>query len=138
MAMLFMFDERGAWSGTRVTYNEPDIISMRRQKFRFIEVERDIRAEEYYVPNPQDSFDNWHLQKRPRIKPTISAMSVKADGVDTLTISNLPIPVEVTIDGVPYIVEDGSLEFSADVVGTYRIEIDYWPYMEWGTTVRAI
>ena len=40
------------------------------------------------------------------------------------TLSGLPIPCTVYVDGTPVEVLDGSFEFSAEVPGDYRIRVD--------------
>lgn len=41
-----------------------------------------------------------------------------------LTLSGLPIPATVTIEGVPYLVEDGTAELSFNLPGTYQVKCE--------------
>lgn len=53
---------------------------------------------------------------------TISKTSMSADGIDSITISNLPNPCSVLIEGESeYNVSDGNIEFTMDTVGEYKI-----------------
>jgi hypothetical protein len=58
---------------------------------------------------------------------------ITADGVDEAVLSGLPEPCTVYVDGVPEEVLDGSLEFSVEDPGYYRIVVNEVMYLrqEW-------
>lgn len=41
-----------------------------------------------------------------------------------LTLSGLPLPATVTIEGVPYEVSDGTAELSFNLPGTYQVKVE--------------
>jgi hypothetical protein len=77
------------------------------------------------------------LAERPAITLTISQTDIVADGVDTAAFAGLPVPCEVTVDGEPYVVEDGKLNFRTDEAGTYRLTFDAWPHIGVDCVVTA-
>ena len=75
---------------------------------------------------------------RPTNPATINKTTFTANGVDSTTISNLPNPSVVRVDGVAYNVTDGEFEFTVDLTGKYQIIIDSFPYLPKGWEVTAI
>lgn len=65
--------------------------------------------------------------------------SIIADGVDAATLSGLPNPSTVTLlnDYTETIVTDGTLVFTADVPGKYRLKVDAFPYLDTEFTIDA-
>lgn len=63
--------------------------------------------------------------------------SIVADGSDEAVLSGLPVPCEVTVDGTPVTVEDGTFEFSAGTPGAYVIRVDEPAYLVEEWTVNA-
>jgi hypothetical protein len=51
------------------------------------------------------------------------------------SLSSLPVPCVVKVDGKPVTVEDGALELEGGTPGVYRIEINQWPYMPFETEI---
>lgn len=77
---------------------------------------------------------------------TVNKTTIQADGVDTLTIS--PIPVGASYDiylpanlgliqPAPGIINDGSLTISASVRGIYSLKISFQNYMDFSVTFNA-
>lgn len=58
------------------------------------------------------------------ITPVFSKLSMIADGVDTVIITELPVPCIVSLDDFAYNVPDGVFEFTVDIAGTYTVRID--------------
>jgi len=46
------------------------------------------------------------------------------------TLSDLPVPCTVLINGTPYKVDDGTAELSFSQVGNYHIVVRAWPYLD--------
>lgn len=72
--------------------------------------------------------NNEEIAIRPSNPATISALILSADSIDSITISSLPIPCNVTIDDATYEVTDGSFEFSTPLIGEYVIKLESFPY----------
>ena len=70
-------------------------------------------------------------------KTTQSAMQIVADGEDTLILDNLPVPCKVSIGNETYAVNDGSLEWSTLLQGTYPIRVTAVYYVDWKGEVKA-
>lgn len=83
-----------------------------------------------YVVNPQN---NPALAARATLGATWNKTAIAADGNDFATLSGLPVPCVVHVDGVPVPVSDGLLEFGAVAPGQYRIKVDEAAYLpaEW-------
>lgn len=75
---------------------------------------------------------------RGTLTATLDKATIVADGVDTATLSPLPNPCEVSVNGSPVTVTDGSLEVTAALVGTYRIVIDIPQYKTHVWLVEAV
>ena len=78
------------------------------------------------------------IRIRPNNLSFINKVEIIADAVDSIIISNLPIPSNVTIGRETYKVIDGELEFTIDLPGIYQIEIDSFPYKDRFFEVIAI
>jgi len=70
------------------------------------------------------------VMPKPENPSIIDKLLMLADGLDLTTISLLPNPSTVTLDGTSYEVTDGILEFTLDVPGTYKIKIDSFPFKD--------
>lgn len=70
-------------------------------------------------------------------KTTQSASQIYADGEDTLILDNLPVPCKVSIGNKIYTVNDGSLEWSTLLQGTYPIRVNAATYVDWKGEVKA-
>jgi hypothetical protein len=75
---------------------------------------------------------------RPTNPTTPSGLSVVADGTDLFTLSGLPNPSTVLVDGTPYEVTDGVFEVSFDLPGSYRVQVEAFPYLPVEYEVTAI
>ena len=50
------------------------------------------------------------------------------------TLTNLPAPCTIYINGTPYECESDTAELEFDQPTTYTIRVESWPYQEWETT----
>jgi len=78
---------------------------------------------------------------RPVQSSAADKQSIKADGSDTATITGIPVPCAVHIDG-PVVMQDiavpdGSLTFTALVPGAYRIRVEAFPFLPWEVIINA-
>ena len=136
---LFMFNERGEYEGWQGGAIETDIPMLRSQKVRFVVVEdRDqhLLTEKYYVPNPEAGYSKWILAKRPKFEGKLPKVQVVIG--EEIVVEGLPTPCTIRIDGEAYTIEDGSAELTFDVAGTYKIELDTWPYMPWVKSLKVV
>ena len=69
------------------------------------------------------------IRIRPANPATIDKMTLTANGTDQATISNLPNPTVVKVNGNTCAVTDGTFEFTIDLPGTYPIIVDSFPYL---------
>ncbi len=70
---------------------------------------------------------------------TQNKSQILADGIDEWIVTGLPVGSLVTWpDGVISTIDDGSLEFTVDLPGTYTFKIDPFPYLEEEVSVEAI
>lgn len=100
-------------------------------------MEPDIGKKVYQTPSLYRYDEWWHdgvefKQKEP-ITATWDKTKIVADGVDYATLSPLPIPCKVAVDGVEHLVTDGSFEFAASTPGDYHITVDQleYQYTQW-------
>lgn len=80
----------------------------------------------------------WEQRQKAAITATWDADTVTADGTSEIVLSGLPVPCTVYIDGNAVSVDDGSLEFSTDSIGYYKISIDEQAYLPIEWTINAI
>lgn len=77
------------------------------------------------------------LLLREECPAVVDKTTIAADGTDSATITGLPDPVMVMIDGERHEVTGGVLELTADVPSTYRLAVDHWPYLPWVLEIVA-
>lgn len=58
-----------------------------------------------------------------------SSQQVLSDGIDEIVLDGLPIPCTVSVDGDPFLVEDGNFEFSTEDIGTYKVQVNHPEYI---------
>ena len=78
-----------------------------------------VDSSEYYVT------DRSVVTERPILEPKITS------GSGGFTLSGLPVPSTVTVDGTAYTVDDGVFEFETPIRSTFKLTIDSWPYRTW-------
>ena len=89
-------------------------------------------AEQYVV--------NSEIQPRPTFTPTADKTTIKADGVDVITISGLPSAMnEFRLDGPAYDAWEqmGDVQLTVNLPGTYTLRISQWPYQDAEVTFNA-
>ena len=47
------------------------------------------------------------------------------------TLTGLPIPATLYVNGEAHVVDDGEAELDILLPGTYRLRVEAWPYKEW-------
>jgi len=92
---------------------------------------------------PRGSYDNHYwdgasVQPRATIAATWDKLEITADSVDTATLTGLPIPVDISINGVIYNVTDGTLSVTIDLPGKLFIVIDEVAYEETAYTIVGV
>jgi hypothetical protein len=51
--------------------------------------------------------------------------------LDGRTLTGLPVPALLHIDGETYTVDDGEAELDFILPGTYRLRVEAWPFKDW-------
>lgn len=104
----------------------------------------DIGDDMLYVGVANDERQYIDIEADPIVavdKTVLSAdfdkLEVTADGVDYVTLETLPIPCVVSVDGVPFLVEDGSFELVLNTIGEYKIEVNHPKYFRKEWTVNG-
>ena len=92
-------------------FDGPEIAELNASEFY---VEGEYRGEVYYI-----------LDGQPTERPTQSTT------LDGHTLTGLPIPATLHIDGETYPVDDGEAELDFILPGTYRLRVEAWPYRDW-------
>lgn len=108
---------------------------LRSEGKRFIEVARiDVPIETLIA----DCFViEGMLAERPDMGVTIDRHEIAADDRDTCTITGLPAPCTIVIEGMEHTVEDGRLDFTADQPGTYAVTLRAWPFKDHELIITA-
>jgi hypothetical protein len=83
-------------------------------------------------------FENDQLTPRPINTISIDKTTMTADGVDVATISNLPNPSRVKVNNQIITIEDGLLELTFDLPGTYKVQVDPFPTQFWEVEIVAV
>lgn len=87
------------------------------------------------------SVSHWWNGSKFSIRPVLTQfdkLQITSDGIDTSTLSNLPIPCVVYVDDSSIVVNDGVLELVADTPGEYEIEINHFPFRPFKQKVVAV
>jgi len=74
---------------------------------------------------------------KPSITAALSKTTLLADGVDSITITDLPQPCTAHLDTQRYEVPDGELEFTVDLPGVYQICIEALHHLPFNAEVTA-
>ena len=97
----------------------------------FLQVPSGTNPETHYVLDGE-------VTKKSELSATWSAETVAADGTAEIVLSTLPIPCTVYVDGAAVVVEDGSLEFSTEAIGEYKIRVNEAAYLEKEWIINAV
>lgn len=74
---------------------------------------------------------------KPAMPVVIDKTEVTADGVDTATMTGLPDPCTLRVQGENHLVEGGEAEVSFDLSGQYVVKIVAFPYLDFEVTINA-
>lgn len=85
-----------------------------------------------YVEGGWDGRFYYVVDDTPTERPAMSCQT------NSTTISNLPIPCSVTVNGETIEVPDGTLELSFGIPGTYKVKVVAWPYLDWEGVINAV
>lgn len=97
----------------------------------FVQAELDVNPETQYIFNGE-------VGERAALTATWNAETVAADGTTEIVLSMLPVPCTVYIDQQTVLVEDGSLEFSADEPGEYYVRVNEAAFLEKEWLINAV
>jgi hypothetical protein len=79
---------------------------------------------------------------RPPMNPAFDKAQIAADGVEVITLSNLPDPCQITYTGPTFrqLGEStgGEAQFNTDATGTHTVRISAFPYLNWEVSFDAI
>lgn len=114
------------------------------------EIEYQSRSEDEFTLAGTAGLDTHYvisgvLTAKASCPATISSTTITADGVDTILIDNIPIGTTATIvvpEGAasidPIIINDGDLDFTCVVTGTYTFTLTSNTYLTKTLTLTAI
>lgn len=74
---------------------------------------------------------------KPAMPVTLDKTTLLADGVDSITASNVPSPTTVTLDGNAYEVTDGVFEFTINQPGEYVLFMRSMYYLNYTEDITA-
>lgn len=82
------------------------------------------------------------LVERPDMELKVSKNEIKADGEDSVTISNIPTGCEVFCPKLPgdqqlFTVDDGEITFQTELKGSYIFQFSLFPYKECEVVINA-
>lgn len=108
--------------------------------FEFFLLNRD-EASQALTPAGDDPFgsywDGQALVARQAHTIAVDKTTITADGVDAATVSGLPVPCTVYVDGAAVAVADGTFIFKASAAGAYTLTVDEPAVLPWETTINA-
>jgi hypothetical protein len=102
----------------------------------------EISSEEYDTLNLTSMYLlEGSIVERPLQLSVLDKISMVANGIDTLQISNAPKGVFMavnaeTLESVVGVI-NGTDTFTTTIPGTYKIKIVSWPYLDFETTIEA-
>jgi hypothetical protein len=68
---------------------------------------------------------------------TPDKMTVMADGVDYVTISNMPVPCTVSVQDETLEVTEGEVELTFDLPGKYEVKVSSRAHFDWKVKINA-
>jgi len=80
------------------------------------------------------------LTARPTMPASIDQATISADGVDSSTISGLPVGAEISVNSIiiGVVDESGSFTFTTDAPGAYAVRVSLFPWRDHEGTINAI
>lgn len=79
--------------------------------------------------NPDTHFvKNGEITERP----------IQQTKLNGLTLTDLPVPCTILINGTPYECDSDTAELEFDQPTTYTIRVEAWPYQDWESTYENI
>ncbi|WP_273794690.1 hypothetical protein [Brucella intermedia] len=132
--MIIVYDMHGRilWISTNSDV-EAYAANLRAGGYRYLVVDADL--------DPMEVSIGFHIvdgSLEPRPSANITKDQIKADGEDSAVITGIPEGTAVRIDHEVYEVSGGTLEFTTEHPGTYRISIDAWPLLPFEAEVQAL
>ena len=64
----------------------------------------------------------------------ITDRPIQQTKLNGLTLTGLPAPCTIFINGTPYECDSDTIELEFDQPTTYTITVESWPYQDWSTT----
>jgi hypothetical protein len=107
-----------------------DLDDLRERGLAFVLVPDRASAANSYVVDGE-------LMPRPVADIRITKTELPANKRARATITGLPDPCTLFIDGEPVTVEGGRLELTADMPATYSIAFNQFPFMPWSAEITA-
>ncbi|HEV7284126.1 MAG TPA: hypothetical protein VGN75_04645 [Kaistia sp.] len=128
---LFYHDEDGRITQQQSGAMTPDELeNLRSRGLTFVVVPDSMSTEATYIVDGEPVA-------RPVAPIAINRTEIPADKRSKVKITGLPVPCVVHIDGEPVSVEDGLLDLTAEMPGTYWVVFDQFPYMPWSAEIAA-
>ena len=122
--------------------NTGEILRNRSQPVDYIE--EDLHDGEGYIVERSNDITQYvdttskKIIDKQEIPCSINKLTIDADGVDEIIISNLPNPSDIEIvDMENYLVIDNTFEFTIDTPGEYKIICKSFPYLDKEYTINA-
>ena len=88
-----------------------------------------------------DLADNT-IKERPNQNTILNKLTLNADGVDAITITNFPNGLFTASNAKTGETVSGNISdtdtFSTTILGTYKIKIESFPYLDFKATIEAI
>lgn len=85
---------------------------------------------------------NGVITPRPTMAPTLSATIIQSNGIDSVTLGNLPTPCTVIYEGPGFRLEgevaEGEATFTTDAPGAHKVTVSAWPYLDWTEEFDAL
>ena len=82
------------------------------------------------------------ITERPTQTTTTDKLTLIADGIDTITISNAPSGIFTAVNTATHETVSGAINgtdtFATTIQGTYTIRIESFPYLDFTATIEAI
>jgi hypothetical protein len=78
---------------------------------------------------------------RPEINAEPNKLTLLADGIDSVAITDLPIPCTVKVGNDTHQLsdpEDTTFEFTTDTVGTFTVTVEQFPYITKSWEIEAV
>lgn len=113
----------------RVGYAPSDMINIQANENEFV-----IRG---YADAATQFIVSGFVADKIQMPVSVDKTDINADGIDTITVSDIPENCAYSINGMEGIVTDGQMSLTFDDPGEYNLKLSLFPYLDYSVMINA-